>query len=1163
MEFKNLASHRTDIIIENFYEKIAEDLSSAQILSRNLVTSSDKPNWPFVYVDEFDWRCEASLSASLADSIAVLPIVEEPNREIWEEFLRSRYSIPKSADHIIQDIEYRQSKRQIEDGIYDFTREGAINANTRNMYFPIAQISPSILDPTEDLIGTLFNELSSSQRSRGLNESLFRGGAVFSPFLFKDSGGWDYVNLTSPRFSMYYPVWSGSSIMAMLDFQIDWSNLIRPDFDNDRESLSIVATDNCGTMFTFEVVNDRVLFVGEGDHHDESFFEENLILEFRNTSASIYQALFSIHGDLPLQEHMCQFSFTVYPTESFEGYHKSSRPQIYRGIVLGVFVLIIAIFIVYDMYVEQRQTRIVEVAEQSDAIVRSLFPTQVRSRLYEQAKQRQEERRQQKEYDLSPRKRLKHLIGLSSEELCIEDVHQVEEEQIAELYPEASVMFADLAGFTAWSSEREPAQVFKLLETIYKDMDLLAKKMNVFKVETVGDCYVAATGIPDKQEDHAEILVQFARRCILRVNEVTKNLEASLGPGTGDLSMRVGIHSGPVTAGVLRGQKARFQLFGDTMNMTARVESSGLPNRIHISSATAQILIKNGKSSWIIERPDSVVLKGKGAVKTYWIHLKSLTSSSASSASSDKGYGNIGTNNDTLNMNIARIAHDCGLQAILGATRIGNHFSRLIDWNTKVVEGFLCEVIAHRSTDRGGFHSLLTQSLSKTPIEELQYSIKVQKLDGGARKTLELSTEVRSELSLYVAVIASGYRDNPFHNFEHAAHVMLSASKLIKRIKNPDIDFMHTELDADHIHTFTYGIGNDPMIHLAVIFSALVHDVGHPGISNGQLGKEEPQLARKYMNRCVAEQQSIDVAWNLLMHPSFSNLRAAMWQSEADAARFRQLLVNSVIATDIFDKELKDTRNCRWIRAFSEAGAHSEEEKMDYRATVVIEHIIQASDVSHTMQHWHVYQKWNEKLFNEMYTAFVQDRGFDPVPGWYEGELGFFDNYVIPLARKLQECGVFGVSGDEYLGYALRNREEWEQKGQAVVEKLKERYRAKHLMSSRNLRQSISLDEAPTDNADDEKPLISVQSYDLDLSQSNFIKVVVPPGRVGITVQSVRDEKKIVEIEEDSPISNCISEGDTLVSIDNIKLNGYSEEATIALLESSSQYERTLTVKKS
>lgn len=202
-------------------------------------------------------------------------------------------------------------------------------------------------------------------------------------------------------------------------------------------------------------------------------------------------------------------------------------------------------------------------------------------------------------------------------------------------------MFADISGFTAWSSEREPSQVFILLETLYGAMDKAARRMKVFKVETIGDCYVAACGLPQQRDDHAEVLVRFARMCLFKSRELTKSLEATLGPGTNELALRFGIHSGPVTAGVLRGEKARFQLFGDTvsaifwlatgtlyepranvlqliiflfsqMNMAARMESTGVRNKIQLSEATVGMLKKRNKAHWVRPREDKVHAKGKG-----------------------------------------------------------------------------------------------------------------------------------------------------------------------------------------------------------------------------------------------------------------------------------------------------------------------------------------------------------------------------------------------------------------------------------------------------------------------------------------------------------------------------------------------------------------------
>jgi hypothetical protein len=267
----------------------------------------------------------------------------------------------------------------------------------------------------------------------------------------------------------------------------------------------------------------------------------------------------------------------------------------------------------------------------------------------------------------------------------------------------------------------------------------------------------------------------------------------------------------------------------------------------------------------------------------------------------------------------------------------------------------------------------------------------------------------------------------------------MSVVKLMSRIVAPsavdmeDVENLKGRDRANVLHDNTYGITSDPLTQFACVLSALIHDVEHSGVPNTQLVEEKSPLADKYNNKSVAEQHSIDLAWNLLMEDKYMNLRKILYTTEDEAIRFRQLVVNSVMATDIMDKDLKTLRNSRWEKAFSDR-LEDADDVIDRKATIVIEHLIQASDVAHTMQHWHVYRQWNERLFMEMAKAYHDGRSTKhPSDFWYEGEIGFFDFYIIPLAKKLKDCGVFGVSSDEYLNYAMKNRSEWEVRGRELV----------------------------------------------------------------------------------------------------------------------------------
>lgn len=176
----------------------------------------------------------------------------------------------------------------------------------------------------------------------------------------------------------------------------------------------------------------------------------------------------------------------------------------------------------------------------------------------------------------------------------------------------------------------------------------------------------------------------------------------------------------------------------------------------------------------------------------------------------------------------------------------------------------------------------------------------------------------------------------------------MSVVKLIQRVVAPGSNDDRTDGNSDQ----SYGLANDPLTQFTCVFSALIHDVDHPGCPNSVLIAERSPIARAYKNKSIAEQNSVDLAWDLLQQPIFEDLRNAICATRREKKHFRQVVVNAVMATDIMDKEWKTMRENRWTQAFENDDLSRE--NMNRKATIVIEHMLQASDIAHTMQHWHI-----------------------------------------------------------------------------------------------------------------------------------------------------------------------------------------------------------------
>jgi class 3 adenylate cyclase len=534
---------------------------------------------------------------------------------------------------------------------------------------------------------------------------------------------------------------ANSKVVGYVVGVVPWSSYFR---NQEEDPIVVEVRSDCGSNLTR---NSNGTWT-EGLHHDK-FYN---YLRFRTPflgGANKYDG----------QSHHCHFHLEIYPTDEFRFQYQTSEPIIYAGLVFALFIFTAIMFFVFNLYMTKRQAQAEEQAARAVAVVNSVFPKQIGQRLLA-------EKTASTGAETNKDERLSALLANNDSRKAKHG-----SKPLADLFLETTVMFADISGFTAWSSTREPSQVFLLLETLYYQFDKIAQKKGVFKVETIGDCYVAVAGLPTPRADHHIAMACFAQDIMHSMDVMTRKLDVELGPDTSSLRIRIGLHSGPVTAGVLRGERARFQLFGDTVNTAARMESTGVQGCIQISEATANLLRNDGKGQWFTAREDKVVAKGKGLMQTYWLCV------------TDKPENNSDPFREISNSPV----HDQLVH--LDSKKPSNHrdtkLERLVEWNVEILSNLLLKILKHRQTADIKADSVRSLKLAENEIsgnqnmlnevvEVVYFPEPADAINEQQSHEVELDRKVCNQLHKYVSTIQKMYHDNPFHNFEHARYAKTS-----------------------------------------------------------------------------------------------------------------------------------------------------------------------------------------------------------------------------------------------------------------------------------------------------------------------------------------------------------------------------------------------------
>jgi Adenylate and Guanylate cyclase catalytic domain len=320
-----------------------------------------------------------------------------------------------------------------------------------------------------------------------------------------------------------------NSMVGILVASIYWREFIREILPPRSRGIVVVVRSPCNEPFTYQINGPDIEYLGVGDKHDTRY--NALVVKSRVVDLESFALRASGYTGATVDEVFCSHSLHVYPSDTMKADFTTNNAVAFMISTLLIFLFTSLIFVLYDWRVEQRQRKVMSAAVNSSAIVSSLFPSIVRDRLYPTQPEREKRRTK-----LPPRKRIKdHSSYYSNQDSNPSEVMDqrstaVMDRPNAQLYPDTTVIFADIVGFTQWSSIRQPTEVFHLLEVVYAGFDALAKHHGVFKIETIGDSYVAVVGLPNSRKRHAVVMAKFANDCRTKFTEMTRELEELLGP---------------------------------------------------------------------------------------------------------------------------------------------------------------------------------------------------------------------------------------------------------------------------------------------------------------------------------------------------------------------------------------------------------------------------------------------------------------------------------------------------------------------------------------------------------------------------------------------------------------------------------------------------------
>lgn len=396
--FKEVYNGHGSQFMEIFTQNTGKRVAAASALSVTFTAFVANSTWPYVTMPNFQELCALPLHSAQANYISFAPIVRD--RAAWEAYavgaeasvdkeLEGTFGLSHRHDDNIMD-QSPPHDRTVWDGIYQMDEEGNyINDQSDGPYAPTWQISPH----KGNAHWIMFNMFDGGLCQRAMETMIWTSGVVLSEIMVVDN---------KPRSLFFVPIFrdfsssSSEHIVGTIILEIDWEVYFQESLHTHEEGVDVVLTNTCGQEFTFESTDNQLVYIGEGDLHDPRYDNMRITSDPKDLHYLCASVPFSSEymngyqqsseeeqapgaGSIP----RCQFTISVYPTRSFETMYITTKPVGYTIFVILIFFFTSGIFIAYDCIVMRRQHKIVNTARQAKSIVDSLFPHQVRDRVFQ------------------------------------------------------------------------------------------------------------------------------------------------------------------------------------------------------------------------------------------------------------------------------------------------------------------------------------------------------------------------------------------------------------------------------------------------------------------------------------------------------------------------------------------------------------------------------------------------------------------------------------------------------------------------------------------------------------------------------------------------------------------------------------------------------------